>query len=111
MSFEIAVIGELETVLGMSLAGVSHSHVHSTVEGSLSKLDEFMNKSEIGLILVTHRAADEMGYSFRQIMRKKGPLPVILRIPDKTGQMPKFDELSEMIKRTVGAEIVVKKEG
>ncbi len=110
MNYKVAVIGELETVIGMSLGGVSRSHVRSTPEENLSKLEEFLNDGEIGLIIVTHSVAEELGTNFRQIMRKKGPLPVVLRIPDKTGRVPKYDELSEMIKRTVGAEIVLKKE-
>ena len=111
MNYKMAVIGELETVAGMSLAGVTYSHIHSTAEGSLSKLEEFMNNHEIGLIFITHRAADELGSAFRKIMVRKGPFPVILRIPDRTGHVPKFDELSETIKRTVGADIVVKRGG
>jgi len=111
LSYKIAVIGEPETVAGMSLTGVTYSHIHSNAEASLSKLEEFLNNSEIGLIIVTHSVAEGLGFEFRKIMRQKGPLPVILRIPDKTGRTPKYDELSEMIKRTVGAEIIVKKGG
>jgi len=111
LSFKIAVIGEQETVAGMSLAGVTYPYIHSTAEESLSKLEEFLNNSDIGLIIVTHSVADGIGPEFKKIMRQKGPLPVILRIPDKTGHTPKYDELSEMIKRTVGAEIIVKKGG
>jgi vacuolar-type H+-ATPase subunit F/Vma7 len=41
-------------------------------------------------------------------MRTKKLLPVVLRIPDKTGWLPKVDELQEIIRRTVGAEIIIK---
>ena len=41
-------------------------------------------------------------------MRAKKLLPVVLRIPDKTGWVPHVDELQEIIRRTVGADITVK---
>jgi vacuolar-type H+-ATPase subunit F/Vma7 len=45
------------------------------------------------------------------MMRTKRLLPIVLQIPDKTGYVPEVDELRETVKRTVGAEIVLKKEG
>jgi vacuolar-type H+-ATPase subunit F/Vma7 len=43
--------------------------------------------------------------------REKKLLPIVLKIPDKTGYAPTADELRDIIRRTVGAEIVVKREG
>jgi len=111
LSFKIAVIGDRDTTTGVILAGVTYAHVHATKDETLAKLNEFLTSDEIGLILVTHRVAEELGFEFRQMMRTKRLLPLVLRIPDKTGYVPKVDELQETIKRTVGAEIVVKKEG
>ena len=111
MSYKTAVIGDMDTTTGMALAGATHTHVHVKRDETLAKLNEFLTSDEIGLILVTHRVAEELGFEFRQMMRTKRLLPLVLRIPDKTGYVPKVDELQETIKRTVGAEIVVKKEG
>lgn len=111
MSFKIAVIGDKDTTTGMALAGATYAHVHAAKDETLAKLNEFLTSDEIGLILVTHRVAEELGFEFRHMMRTKRLLPLVLRIPDKTGYVPKVDELQETIKRTVGAEIVVKKEG
>lgn len=110
MSYKVAVVGDLDTVVGMGLAGVTHTHIHSQKEETLTKLGEFMTNPEIGLILITHPVAEEMGAEFRRLMREKGLIPLILRIPDKTGYVPKVDELREIIRRTVGAEIVLRKE-
>jgi vacuolar-type H+-ATPase subunit F/Vma7 len=105
------VIGDRDTTTGLALAGAVYAHIHATKDETLAKLNEFLTSDEIGLILVTHRVAEELGFEFRQIMRMKRLLPLVLRIPDKTGYVPKVDELQETIRRTVGAEIVVKKEG
>lgn len=111
MSYKIAVIGDLETTIGLALAGATHACVHKTKDKTLAKLKEFLGSDEIGLILLTHRIAEELGFEFRQAMREKRVLPLVLRIPDKTGHTPKVDELREIIRRTVGAEIMVRKEG
>ena len=105
------MIGDRDTTTGVTLAGAAYAHVHATKDETLSKLNEFLTSDEIGLIFVTHRVAEELGFEFRHVMRTKRLLPLVLQIPDKTGYVPKVDELQETIKRTVGAEIVVKKEG
>lgn len=110
MSYKIAVIGDLSTTTGMALAGVSHTYTHKRKDETLDKLKEFLGNEQIGLILLTHRVVEELEHDFRQLMRIKGLLPVVLRIPDKTGYTPKVDELREVIRRTVGTEITVKGE-
>lgn len=111
MSYKVAVIGDADAATGFALAGVPYTHVHVDKDGTLAKLGEFIASEEIGLVLVTHPIAEELGAEFRRMMRTKKLLPVVLRIPDKTGYAPKVDELYELIKRTVGAEIVVRVEG
>jgi vacuolar-type H+-ATPase subunit F/Vma7 len=111
LSYKIAVIGDRDTTTGISLAGATYTHIHATKDETLTKLSEFLTSDEIGLILITHRVAEELGFDFRLMMRTKRLLPMVLRIPDKTGYVPEVDELRETIKRTVGAEIVVKGEG
>jgi vacuolar-type H+-ATPase subunit F/Vma7 len=110
LSYKIAVVGDLDTVVGMGLAGATQTHVHSRRDETLTKLEEFMTNPEIGLILITHPVAEEMGAEFRRLMREKGLMPLVLRIPDKSGYIPKVDELREIIRRTVGAEIVIRRE-
>lgn len=111
MSYEIAVIGDQDTTTGFALAGATQVHVHTAKDETLAKLNEFLTSRKIGLVLITHRVAEELGFEFRQAIRAKRMLPLVLRIPDKTGYVPKIDELREMIRRAVGAEIVLRKGG
>jgi len=111
LSFKVAAIGDRDTVAGFALAGVAYTYIHSKKEETLAKLNGFLNSREIGLILLTHRVAEELGFELRQMIQKKKLLPMMLRIPDKTGYAPKTDELRDLIRRTVGAEIIVKREG
>ena len=111
MSFKVAVIGDVDTTTGFALAGASYVHVHTKKEETLAKLSELLATGDIGLVLITHRIVEELGIEFRWMLRMKRLLPVVLRIPDKTGYMPAVDELYELIKRAVGAEIVIRAEG
>ena len=110
MSYKVAVIGDADTTTGFALAGVSYTYVHVDKDRTLAKLAEFMTSEEIGLLFITHPIAEKLGTELRQMMRMKKLLPVVLRISDKTGYIPKVDELYKLIKRTVGAEIVVRAE-
>lgn len=110
MSFKIAAVGDRDTVVGLALAGTVHTYIHVAKDDTVAKLKEFLTSEEIGLVLVTHRVVEDLGIEFRELMREKRLLPLVLRIPDKTGYLPKVDELREIIKRTIGAEIVVKGE-
>lgn len=111
MSFKVAVIGDVDTTTGFALAGASYVHVHIKKEETFAKLGELLASEDFGLVLITHRIAEELGAEFGWMLKTKKLLPVVLRIPDKTGYMPKVDELYELIKRTVGAKIVVRAEG
>ncbi len=109
MSYEVAVIGDQDTTTGFALSGVTHAHVHTSKDETLAKLSEFLKSERISLVLITHRIAEELGFEFNQMIRAKRLLPLVLRIPDKTGYVPKVDELQEIIRRAVGAEIVLRK--
>jgi V/A-type H+-transporting ATPase subunit F len=111
LSAKVAVIGDIDTTTGFALAGAQYVHVHIDRSGTLSRLGELLEDKGIGLVLITHSIAEELGTEFRRLIRKKELLPIVLRIPDKTGYTPKEDELYNLIKRTVGAEIVVRAGG
>lgn len=110
MSYKIAVIGDRDTAIGFALAGATCTHVHVEREGTLSKVRELFRARDVGVLLITHRVAGELEPELRWMMREKGVFPVVLKIPDKTGYVPRVDELLELIRRTVGAEVVVRAE-
>jgi vacuolar-type H+-ATPase subunit F/Vma7 len=111
LSFKIAAIGDRDTLVGLVLAGTAYTHVHIDRETTKAKLNEFLSNEEIGLVILTHRVAEELGPDFKGLMRIKRLFPVVLTIPDKTGYVPRVDELTERIRRAVGAEVILKKEG
>jgi len=110
LSFKIAVIGDADTTTGFALAGATYTHVHVEKSETLSRLTELLAARDTGVLLITHRVAEELEPELRWVVREKGVFPVVLKIPDKTGYVPRIDELLELIRRTVGAEVVVRAE-
>ncbi len=105
------MVGDIETVTGFALTGVRHVYIHEKKEETLAKLDELLVGENMGFIIITYPIVDELGSEFEEKMRTKGLFPIVLKVPDKTGAVPKIDELRELIKRTVGVEVVVRAEG
>jgi V/A-type H+-transporting ATPase subunit F len=110
LSYEIAVVGDVETATGFALAGVRHVYIHERKDETLAKFDDLLANENMGLIITTHSIAGELDPEFKEKMRRKKLLPVVLKVPDKSGTVPEVDELYELIKRTVGTEVVVRAE-
>lgn len=110
MGYKIAAIGDADTTTGFALAGATYVHIHAEKESTLSKLRELFTARDVGVLLITHRVAEELEPELKWVMREKGVFPLVLKIPDKTGYVPPVDELLELIRRTVGAEVVVRVE-
>lgn len=110
MGLKIAVVGDEYLTTGLALAGASFTHRHLERGETLRKLEEFIRNEEIGIIFITHKIADELEPEFSRLIRGKGTIPVVLKVPGEEGYMPKVDELYQVVKRTVGAEVVVRAE-
>ncbi|HDH07162.1 MAG TPA: V-type ATP synthase subunit F, partial [Thermoproteales archaeon] len=61
---------------------------------------------EIAIIIVTEAIASAIRSFLRQFYEK--PRPVIVEIPDKRGPIPTIEFVRDLIRRTVGVEIVLK---
>ena len=110
MVLRVACIGDVDFVSGFGLAGVSYLYIHQDRDETLKKLRELVENPEIGLVILPHKIAQELKHELKELRRKR-PIPLILSVPDKTGWRPKVDELRELIRRTVGAEVVLRREG
>ena len=55
----VAVIGDLDTITGFRLGGVSTGYVVNTEDEAKKALDELL-ESEISIIIITQKVADEI---------------------------------------------------
>jgi V/A-type H+-transporting ATPase subunit F len=97
------VIGDNETVLGFRLVGVTGRVVESR-EATLSALKEAIANKEIGVVLITEKAA--AGIRDEVEARHYGlGFPLVLEIPDSTGPDPERPDIEEIVRKAIGVSI------
>jgi V/A-type H+-transporting ATPase subunit F len=105
---EIALIGDRHTAYGFRLAGVRQIFLMDELKtGDIREVLRHLFDGNIGIILITEKAATEIKSALDEVSRfRKGIMPIILEIPDSSGPLAgKADPIRRLIKRTVGFEI------
>ena len=97
------VIGDKETVLGFSLAGIEGEAV-TTKEDTREALNKALQLKEIGIIIITERIAQTVSRQVNQHILKKS-FPLIIEIPDRKGPLKKKGDIKEMVSKAVGISI------
>lgn len=99
---KVAVVGDTDTVMGFSLAGIKNKKIvdESNVK---NEMGEFIKRDDIGLIIITERLADHIRNEIDEWREKL--YPIIVEIPDKKGSIDRKDPIITLIKRTVGVDI------
>ena len=105
---EIAVIGDRHTAYGFRLAGIKKTFLIEELKTKdIREALRSLYNGNIGIILITEKAADEIRGALDEVNRfRKGIMPIILEIPDSGGPLVgKIDPMRGLIKRTVGFEL------
>jgi V/A-type H+-transporting ATPase subunit F len=104
MSDKIAVIGDIDTVTGFRLVGVSECATPKSPNETRELLLSFFRDPNMGLIIITEPLAKEVEDTVVEL--SQSPVPVILLISDRTGSTGTYEAiLKELIRRAVGIEI------
>ncbi len=104
MSDKIAVIGDMDTVTGFRLVGVSECATPKSPNETRELLHSFFRDPSMGLIIITEPLAKEVEDTVVEL--SQSPVPVILLISDRTGSTGTYEALlKELIRRAVGIEI------
>ncbi len=101
----IALIGDYDTVIGFKLVGISEAYVVNEPREAEEIIKKLSRNPEIAIIIVTEAIASSIRKFLRQFYEK--PKPVIVEIPDKRGPVPTIEFVRDLIRRTVGVEIVL----
>lgn len=97
---KIAVIGDRHTVLGFQLAGAEGTVPTNDPQKTL---DEYMNRDDLGVLIVTCGIADELRSQISRWKREKN-FPIIVEIQE-FGKELTTDRIGELLKRAVGMDI------
>ena len=94
------IIGDEDAVLGFGLVGVE-----GTVAGSVAQareaFSEAIEQSDIGIIIITERAADLIRPQVDQFIFTRN-FPLILEIPDRQGPLAGKPGIREMVNQAIG---------
>lgn len=109
MRYQIAVIGDRETVMGFRLTGVRRYYEVSSEEEARRALEDISNSPDIGIVIITERIAEKVRDDLERIRgRGKRLIPIVIEIPDRFGPMPeRRDVVRELIRRAIGVELEV----
>ncbi|MFO7889231.1 MAG: V-type ATP synthase subunit F [bacterium] len=97
------VIGDAETVLGFSLAGIE-GKVVANKEETREALNKAFNIEGIGIIIITERTAQTIRQQVDQHILKKS-FPLIIEIPDRHGPVEGKSDIKDMVSKAVGISI------
>ena len=103
---KIALLGDRETAAYFRVSGVKKSrYVRGQAEAE-RVFEQFLSDSSISLILVTEPVMEWV----QPLMAKHGKeYPLVVSIPTKKGPKSSTDTLAQLVKRTVGVELKVRK--
>ena len=94
------VIGDKETVLGFSLAGVDGEIVTSPEE-TKKALERAFQKEGLGIIIIPERVARDVRPLVDRYVYKT-TFPLIIEIPDRLGPMEGRGSVRDVIRKAVG---------
>jgi len=101
---KIAIIGDIDTVVGFRLAGVLKSQTPNEATETRKALLDFASDPAVSIIIITEQLAEAIRESVEEISQR--PYPVIVEIPDKSGHLlEKESPLRRLVKRAIGVEL------
>ncbi|MDO8685780.1 MAG: V-type ATP synthase subunit F [Clostridiales bacterium] len=92
-----------DTWIGMRLAGIDGVIVH-TREEVLNAIKDAMKNDEIGIIILTELAVDQVRAEVMDL-KLKCKTPLLIEIPDRHGSHHSHDMIKDYIRDAVGIHI------
>lgn len=93
----------IDTKIGMRLAGIEGEVVHSKAELDKALKEAFSNES-IGIILISQKLTNDFADQIYEIKQKR-KTPLIVKIPDRHGNSKISETIEEYIQKSVGIKL------
>lgn len=94
------IIGDEDTVLGFSLAGVSGSIVRNREQAHAS-FRECLGNGDVAIVIITERVAEMIREEVDNYIFN-ADFPLIVEIPDREGPLPERPTLRELVNQAIG---------
>ena len=93
-----------DTQVEMRLAGIQGVVVHGPEETAEAIGDVLSNKTDVGILVMTEKAAAEVPALVKSLRERDDP-PLLVEIPDRHGSRRKSDFLMRYIRDAIGVRI------
>lgn len=103
---KIALLGDRETAAYFRVSGLKRSRYVTDRAEAENALTQYLSDSSISLIMVTEPV---MEWIQPLLARHRREYPLVVSIPTKKGPKIGVDTLAQLVKRTVGVELKVRK--
>ncbi len=103
---KVVAVGSQDFVTGLRLAGVDEGLVVRDKQDADAKLSTLIKRTDVTLILVEEGYAFEIPNFYAKYLKLKRP--VVTVIPTGRAREGVRDYMSELIRRTVGVEVVIR---
>jgi vacuolar-type H+-ATPase subunit F/Vma7 len=103
---KIALIGDRETAAYFRVSGIKRSRYVKDQAEAERVLIQFLSDNSISLVLVTEPV---MEWVQPTLAKHHKEYPLVVSIPTKKGPSATIDTLAQLVKRTVGVELKVRK--
>lgn len=100
----IAVVADAPTCTGFRLAGVEKVFPAQGKQAE-AKIEELLGKDEIGILVVSERAMNQLDWRLAKRIERLAK-PVVIAVPDKDGPAEQADSLRSMVKKALGFELM-----
>lgn len=92
-----------DTLVGLQIAGIKGTYA-PTKEAILKALETVRNDKEVGIIVLTEKAASMIPEKIKEIKLAKS-YPLIVEIPDRNGTIKGDDYIMNYVKESIGLKI------
>jgi len=103
---KVVAVGGQDFVTGLRLAGVDEGLIVRDKQDADAKLSTLIKRTDVTLILVEEGYAFEIPNFYDKYLKLKRP--VVAVIPTGKAREGVRDYMSELIRRTVGVEVVIR---
>ncbi len=107
MKSKILVLGDAPLVMGMRLAGIEDT-ITTDDSAYQSELEKALANEAYGIIITNEQMLGKIDWRLRKKLDSIA-YPVIVPMPDYSGQSTEGDEIRNLIKRALGFDLGAKK--
>lgn len=93
-----------DSLVLLRLAGIPGVEAHGAVETEAAINDVLTNRPDVGILVMTEKAAAEAPAAVRALRERDEP-PLLVEIPDRHGSMREADFLTAYIREAIGVKI------